>query len=341
MIRLYTFLMISLCFHFGYSQNNLSSEKISLVIHGGVGIIDRNLMSPELDKQYRAKLEEALQTGYKILEANGTSSEAVIATIKILEDSPLFNAGKGAVFTNEETVELDAAIMEGKDKNAGAVASLTTVKNPIEAAWEVMKNSPHVMLSGKGADNFAKERGLKLVEQSYFFDQERLNQLKKVKENQQGNRIETSPQLYNHDIKFGTVGAVALDKFGNLTAGTSTGGMTNKKWGRIGDTPVIGAGTYADNETCAVSATGHGEYFIRYQVAYDISALMKYKGMNLQDAAHEVVMNKLLKAGGEGGIIALDKEGNVAMPFNTPGMYRGFIKYKQQPVILIYKDEKP
>lgn len=328
-------LLLFLCFHCGQSQEVSSPEKITLVIHGGAGTIERHSMTPEMEKSYRGKLEEALRVGYSVLDSGGTSIEAVIATIKILEDSPLFNAGKGAVYTNEETVELDAAIMDGKDRNAGAVASIKTVKNPIEAAWEVMVNSNHVMLAGKGAESFARERGLPVVEPTYFFNQKRLDQLKKIKENQKGYM---APDIY--DRKFGTVGAVALDRFGNIAAGTSTGGMSNKKWGRIGDSPIIGAGTYAENETCGVSATGHGEFFIRYQVAYDIAALMKYKGLSLSDAANEVIMNTLVKAKGDGGVVALDKDGNIAMPFNTSGMYRGFIKYKQEPKVLIYKDEK-
>ncbi|MDQ3392569.1 MAG: isoaspartyl peptidase/L-asparaginase [Bacteroidota bacterium] len=317
-------------------------QKISLVVHGGAGVIKRDSLSSELENSYREKLNEALLAGYGILEAGGTSIEAVVATIKILEDSPLFNAGKGAVFSHEETIELDAAIMDGREKDAGAVAGITSVKNPIEAALEVMKNSPHVMLSGPGAEKFAKERGLEIVESSYFFDQKRFDQLKKEKSSQgsQGQNIEEIPGKKVREEKFGTVGAVALDKFGNIAAGTSTGGMSNKKWGRIGDSPIIGAGTYADNETCGISATGHGEYFIRHQVAYDVAALMKYKGLSVQAASDEVIMNKLAKVGGDGGIIALDKEGNFAMPFNTPGMYRGYIKYKQKPQIFIFKDEQ-
>lgn len=339
-MRIYLLLLILLCFHNGHSQVSPSKEKITLVIHGGAGTIERHNLSAEMETAYRQKLEEALLVGYKILESDGSSIEAIIATIKVLEDSPLFNAGKGAVFTNEETVELDAAIMDGKDKNAGAVAAVRTVKNPIEAAWEVMKNSSHVLLSGKGADAFAKERGLQLVEPAYFFDQRRYDQLKKIKENQQGNNHPDTQKNFEIDLKYGTVGAVALDTYGNIAAGTSTGGTTNKKFGRIGDSPIIGAGTYADNETCGVSATGHGEFFIRYVVAYDIAALMKYKNLTLKDAANEVIMNKLATVGGNGGVIALDKNGNIAMPFNTAGMYRGYIKYKKNPQVQIYKDEQ-
>lgn len=341
MKKISIFFAIILCFHYAISQNFKDNESFTLVIHGGAGTIERQNMLPEMEAAYRQKLEEALRVGYTILDKGGTSIDAVVETIKILEDSPLFNAGKGAVFTNKGTIEHDAAIMDGKNKNAGAVASITTVKNPITAALEVMINSPHVLLSGAGADQFAKERGLELVNPEYFFDKKRFDQLKKIKDKQQGYDNGDSNENNKYPVyKYGTVGAVALDKFGNIATGTSTGGMTNKKWGRIGDSPIIGAGTYADNETCGVSATGHGEFFIRYQVAYDIAALMKYKNMSLEDAANEVVMNKLKKAGGDGGVIALDKKGNVAMPFNTSGMYRGVIRSGQNPQVFIYKDEK-
>jgi beta-aspartyl-peptidase (threonine type) len=240
-----------------------------------------------------------------------------------MEDNPLFNAGKGAVFTHEGRNELDAAIMDGSNLGAGAVAGVTDIKNPISAARKVMINSPHVMLSGAGASQFAKEQGLEIVPPSYFFTQKRFNELQ---------------ELLNKE-KFGTVGCCALDKNGNLAAGTSTGGMANKRYNRIGDSPIIGAGTYANNNTCAVSGTGHGEYFIRWTVAHDISALMEYKGLNLKEASELVVNDKLVKAGGSGGVICVDKSGNISMPFNSSGMFRGFATADGKEGIFIYKDE--
>lgn len=317
-------------------------DNITLVIHGGAGTITRESMTKEKEKAYRQKLEEALKAGYKVLEEGGTSIEAVVTAIQIMENSPLFNAGKGAVFTNDGKNEMDASIMEGKERNAGAVAGVTTIKNPILAALAVMKNSPHVMMAGKGAEEFAKSQGVEVVDPSYFYNEERYQQLEKIKATEKIQLDHSGDQGSNNanfkDSKFGTVGALALDKYGNLAAGTSTGGMTNKRYGRIGDSPIIGAGTYADNETCAVSATGHGEYFIRSVVAYDITALMKYKGMSVKEAAEEVVMHKLVEMKGDGGVIALDREGNIAMPFNTLGMYRGYIKKKEDPKVYIYKD---
>ncbi|CAN5457463.1 isoaspartyl peptidase/L-asparaginase [soil metagenome] len=338
-------ILFSLINFISFAQDE-SLEKITLVIHGGAGTMEKGSMPAELKHIYENKLQEALLEGYKILEKGGTSTEAVIASIKILEDSPLFNAGKGAVFTNAGTNELDASIMDGKNHQAGAVAGVTTIKNPIMAAWEVMVNSPHILMAGKGAEKFATERGLEIVDPSYFKDERRSRQLKlfqeqETKKDGQGNL--DSPKFqknetYAEDEKYGTVGAVALDKFGNITAGTSTGGMSNKKWGRIGDSPIIGAGTYADNETCGVSGTGHGEYFIRNIVAYDISALMKYKGLSLQEAADEVINKKLAESGGDGGIVAVDNHGNISMTFNTSGMYRGFIKYKKDPEVFIFEN---
>jgi beta-aspartyl-peptidase (threonine type) len=261
-----------------------------------------------------------------------------------LEDSPLFNAGKGAVLTSEGTVELDASIMDGKTLKAGAVAAVKHVKNPISLARLVMEKSPHVMMVGDGAEAFAKEHDVELVAQDYFIIERRRQELEKAKEadkKESGPSKQTKPEKERtppEEKKHGTVGAVALDKAGNLAAGTSTGGMTNKKFGRIGDSPIIGAGTYANNQTCAISATGHGEYFIRSVVAHDISALMEYKGMSLKEAANTVIMNKLGKLGGTGGVIAIDKNGQVAMPFNTPGMYRGYVGADGKVVIEIYKD---
>ena len=284
-----------------------------LVIHGGAGTILKENMSDEKEQQIKIKLQEALQVGSEILKNGGSSLDAVTETICVLEDSPLFNAGKGAVFTAEGVNEMDASIMDGSDLNAGAVAGVRTIKNPIRAARAVMEASPHVLLSGAGADTFALLEGLVIVDPEYFFTKNRWESFQKVKaKKEQGE-------------KHGTVGAVALDKHGNLAVATSTGGMTYKMKGRVGDSPIIGAGTYADNKTCAVSATGHGEFFMRNVVAYDISALMKYKGLSLSEAADEVIQQKLKSIGGDGGIIAVDKNGNFTMTFNTAGMYRGFI----------------
>lgn len=324
------------------SENTQESQKIAIVIHGGAGTILKKNMIPEKEAAYKAQLHLALETGYAILKNGGSSIDAVEKTIHILENSPLFNAGKGAVFTHEEKNELDASIMTGNDLNAGAVAGVTTIKNPISAARMVLEASPHVMLSGTGAETFAKEKGLELVDPSYFFTENRFNALKKVQEKEKAVLDHDDKiSFYDPDIKdakFGTVGCVALDKNGNITAGTSTGGMTNKRWGRIGDSPVIGSGTYANNATCGVSSTGHGEYFIRAQVAHDISALMDYKSLSLEDAAKEVIQNKLKAMGGTGGIIALDAQGNIVMEFNTEGMYRGAIDNDGNRTIKIYKN---
>lgn len=309
-----------------------SSSPLTLVIHGGAGTILKKNMTPEKEAAYTSKLNEALEAGFQILEEGGTSMDAIQKTINILEDSPLFNAGKGAVFTNDGHNELDASIMDGKTLNAGAVAGVKTVKNPINAARKVMENSPHVMMAGQGADIFAKEQGLELVDSAYFFTQRRWDSLQKALKKERMELDHDDP-----DKKKGTVGAVALDKYGNLAAGTSTGGMTNKRWGRVGDSPIIGAGTYANNQTCAVSSTGHGEFFIRNVVAYDIAALMEYGNKSLEEAADYVVNQKLKQQDGRGGVIALDAKGNIAMPFNTEGMYRGFIQKKGEGKVLIYK----
>lgn len=337
-------LLLSLVLLAGCETNQKSMERndqepgpITLVIHGGAGTIKRENMSPEREKAYHEALQLALNTGYEVLENGGTSLDAVIASIKIMEDSPLFNAGKGAVFTNEGKNELDASIMDGSNLMAGAVASVTTIKNPITAAYAVMTKSEHVMLVGKGAEKFAGDQGLEIVDPSYFFDSLRWQQLQKAKANE-GNKQAQLFDPYTQDKKFGTVGAVALDKFGNIAAGTSTGGMTNKKYGRVGDAPIIGAGTYANNNTCGVSATGHGEYFIRLSVARDIASLMEYKGLSLQSAADTVIHRKLEKLGGDGGIVALDRQGNISMTFNSDGMYRGYIKKKGEGKTFIYKE---
>jgi L-asparaginase / beta-aspartyl-peptidase len=325
------------------AQNASNASPITLVIHGGAGTITRQNMSAEKEKAYTEALNQALQAGYAVLKKGGTSLDAVEAAIRYMEDSPLFNAGKGAVFTNEGKNELDASIMDGKTLKAGAIAGVTNIKNPITTARRVMEHSEHVMMTGKGAEKFAKEQGMQLVDPAYFRTETRFKQLQKAKEEEkvkldhsdsQGSLLEN---IFTEGKKFGTVGAVALDQYGNLAAATSTGGMTNKRFGRVGDAPIIGAGTYASNQTCAVSATGHGEYFIRSVVAYDISALMEYKGLGVKQAAEEVVMKKLVERGGEGGVIALDRQGNFAMPFNSEGMYRGYIKADGQSEVLIYK----
>jgi beta-aspartyl-peptidase (threonine type) len=316
--------------------------KFSIVLHGGAGTILKENMTPDREAAYMAKLEEAIRTGYDILNNGGSSLEAVTKTINVMEDSPLFNAGKGAVFTNAGTNEHDASIMDGKTLNAGASAGTTTVRNPIDLARAIMDHSPHVMLAGKGAELFAEEQGLALVDPGYFYTERRFQGLQKAIE---AEKIEldhdATSAYYDQDIrdfKFGTVGCAALDKDGNLAAGTSTGGMTNKRWGRIGDSPIIGAGTYANNRTCAVSGTGWGEYFIRGMVAHDISALMEYKGMSLEQASKMVIQEKLTSLGGTGGIVAVDNKGRVAMEFNTPGMYRATMNDKGKVEIKIYKE---
>lgn len=312
-----------------------------IVIHGGAGTILKKNMSDSLEAAYKRKLKEAITAGYEILKNGGSSLDAVTNTINILEDSPLFNAGKGAVFTHEGRNELDASIMDGKTLNAGAVAGVRHIKNPINLARDVMQKSDHVMLYGPGAEEFAKDLGYKMMDTSYFYTENRYKSLQRILESEKA-KNETKVSLedsFIKDSKFGTVGCAALDKHGNLAAGTSTGGMTNKRWNRIGDSPIIGAGTYANNATCAISATGWGEFFIRGVVAYDISALMEYKGLTLQEAAREVIQKKVPQLGGDGGIVAIDKNGNVAMEFNTAGMYRATMNAKGDLVIGIYKEE--
>ncbi|WP_339917847.1 isoaspartyl peptidase/L-asparaginase [Yeosuana marina] len=326
------------------SNSNLKKvNNFAIVIHGGAGTILKKNMTTEKEEAYKLKIEEAIKVGYNILKNGGNSVDAVQKTINVLEDSPLFNAGKGAVFTNAGTNEHDASIMDGKTLNAGASAGTSTVRNPINLARAVMDESPHVMLSGKGAEEFAKEQGLELVDPSYFYTENRFQSLQKIKNNEQASsEINAKNAFYDPNIKdskFGTVGCVALDKNGNLAAGTSTGGMTNKRWGRIGDSPIIGAGTYANNQTCAVSSTGWGEFFIRAVVAHDISALMEYKRLTLQEAAKEVIQKKLPELGGDGGIIAVDKNGNMVTEFNTAGMYRATMNDKGELYIGIYKED--
>ena len=347
------------------------SPRLGFMIHGGAGVIRRGSLTPEREKQYRAKLEEAVLAGYKALQAGKSGLDAVEVAIKILEDSPLFNAGKGSVFTADGKNELDAAVMDGKTQNAGAVAGLHRVKNPIVLARAVMEKSPHVMMIGDGAERFAKEMRVELVPEKYFWTQRRWDSLQRIIKREEGKskkekgkkpkakkeKAKKAEKLNSTNVpktetqepktmserelpenKFGTVGAVALDKNGNLVAGTSTGGMTYKKYGRVGDVPIIGAGTYANNATCAVSATGWGEFFIRLGVAKDISALMEYRAMPIQKAADLVIKKKLQNLGGDGGVIAIDKFGNMAVSFNSEGMYRAYINSKGKPVVEIYKD---
>ncbi|MFZ1312465.1 MAG: isoaspartyl peptidase/L-asparaginase [Chitinophagaceae bacterium] len=323
------------------------SDKYVLVIHGGAGTIVKSQMSPERENAYKAALDKALQTGNDILKSGGTALDAVEATVRSMEDDPLFNAGKGAVFTNEGKNELDAAIMDGKTLEAGSVAGVTIIRNPITAARAVMEKSPHVMMTGAGAEKYAKQQGLEIVDPSYFYTEERWRGLQKAKQQDSLkmylDHADTTnrgmlKQWENKDYKYGTVGAVALDRYGNLAAATSTGGMTNKKFGRVGDAPIIGVGTYANNNTVAISGTGWGEYFIRLVMAKSISDMMEFGKMKLNVAADEMVMKKLPALGGDGGLIAVDKQGNIAMPFCTEGMYRGYIKNTGEKVIKIYKE---
>ncbi|WP_444997700.1 isoaspartyl peptidase/L-asparaginase family protein [Aliikangiella sp. IMCC44359] len=330
--------------------NAKQSPSFAIAIHGGAGTILKSNMTPELEKAYHAKLAEALKAGHAILKKGGTSVEAVQAAIIVMEDSPLFNAGKGAVYTHHKTNELDASIMEGKTLNAGAVSGVSTVKNPIKLAAEVMTNSKHVMLSGAGAEKFAKKQSLEIVPPEYFKTERRWNQLLRVlKKDPDATALSedktdkqasvTTNKIWPDDNKFGTVGAVALDQFGNLAAGTSTGGMTNKKYGRIGDSPIIGAGTYADNKACAISATGHGEYFIRAAVAHDICARVLYKNISLDKAADEVIQQKLVKMGGDGGIVGMSPKGEPIFSFNSEGMYRGYIDKNGKVYTGIFKQD--
>lgn len=324
------------------------NPRLGFMIHGGAGVIKKGSLTPEKEKEYRAKLEEAVLAGYKILQSGKSSLDAIEAAIRILEDSPLFNAGKGAVFTADGKNELDASIMDGKNLAAGAVAGLRRVKNPITLARAVMEKSPHVMMVGDGAEKFAKEMNIELVEEKYFWTQERWDAVQKIiqqekekqKAAQENKKVsQNQPDLrLEPENKFGTVGAVALDSAGNLAAGTSTGGMTYKKFGRVGDAPIIGAGTYANNDSCAVSATGWGEFFIRIGVARDIAAMMEYQAMPIQKAADRVIKEKLQKMGGDGGIIAMDKFGNMGISFNSEGMYRAYIAADGKPIVEIYNN---
>lgn len=322
-----------------------AQKKYVLVVHGGAGTISKENLSPEKESEFRQKLTEALNAGYTQLQAGNSSVDAVAAAIVILEDSPLFNAGKGAVFNSDGKNEMDASIMTGHNMKAGAVAGVSTIKNPIKAAIAVMNNTEHVMLSGQGAEKFAASQKLEIVDPQYFFTQDRWDALQRLKKKEAekiqqkttGKNTTSKPSFLEVDYKFGTVGAVALDKNGNIAAGTSTGGMTNKKWNRIGDSPIIGAGNYANSQV-GISGTGWGEFFIRTTAARTVAAKMEYQNKKIKDAAQDVV-DEIKKLGGDGGLIALDKGGNIAMPFNTAGMYRGAVTEDGDIEVAIYKDE--
>ncbi len=305
----------------------------SIAIHGGAGTLVKGMMTPELETQYKLALKLALDKGYTILTNGGTAVEAVEVAVVALEDSPLFNAGKGSVFTATESHEMDASIMDGKTLNAGAVSLITGIKNPVSLARDVMEKSEHVFLAGEGAMQFAKQLDYKVEDASYFYDKFRHNQWLEIKDTDNFQLDHSTKK----DSKFGTVGAVACDKNGNIAAATSTGGMTNKKWGRVGDSPMIGAGNYANNKTCAISCTGSGEFFIKGVVAYDVACLMEHKDLSLEDASNDVINKRILEINGDGGLIAVDTQGNIAMPFNTEGMYRASKTSKGQEEISIYK----
>lgn len=299
-------------------------KTISIAVHGGAGTILRSSMTREREAAYMDGIKKALDAGFAILSSGASAMDAVEVAIIILENDPLYNAGKGSVFTFNGTQEMDACIMDGSSLSAGSITNVQRIKNPISLARKVMENSPHVFLSGQGAEEFGRINGVELMPENYFFVQERYDQYLKIKDSLTTELDHFEILKKGREDKFGTVGAVALDSLANVAAGTSTGGMTNKRWGRVGDTPVIGAGTYANNKTCAVSCTGHGEFFIRNVVGYDVSCLMEYKGLSLQGACEEVIYKKLKDQGGRGGLIAVDGSGNIALPFNTEGMYRGF-----------------
>lgn len=312
----------------------------TLLIHGGAGNITPAIMSAEQEQQYTEGLKEALNNGYEVLSKGGASLDAVVAAIKSLENNPLFNAGRGAVFTKKGVNEMDAALMDGSNLAAGAIAGVRNIKNPIVLAREVMLHSGHVLLSGNGAGEFALNQGIEMAPDDYFFNKARYDQWVEIRDTDFYQLDHKDDNLKGHlpatDYKFGTVGAVACDEYGNLAAGTSTGGMTNKRFGRIGDSPIIGAGTYANNKTCAISCTGHGELFLRAVVAYDVSCLMEYKGLSLQDACAVVIKDKLVKLGGEGGLIALDAKGNYDFCFNSAGMYRGMRNSEGKELVAFY-----
>ena len=314
----------------------MAEPPVAIAIHGGAGTIERGQMTEEREQAIRDALERALRQGHGVLVEGGSSMDAVTAAVQVLEDAPQFNAGRGAVLTNAGTVEMDASIMDGATLDAGAVASVRGIRSPILAAREVMHASPHVMLIRDGAEEFARNRGLEFKDDDWFITDFRLQQLKEIQA-READDGQASTQL--SEDWFSTVGAVAVDSHGNLAAATSTGGMSNKRWGRVGDSPIIGAGTYADNRSCAVSATGHGEFFIRHVVAYDICARMRHTGQSLAEAADTVINHVLVEAGGDGGVIAVDAQGNIAMPFNTAGMYRAAIRTDGSVEVSIYRDD--
>jgi beta-aspartyl-peptidase (threonine type) len=327
------------------SEGIASDKKIGLAVHGGAGTIERSSMTPERESEYRAGIERALKAGYEILKRGGSSLDATEAAVRVLEDDPHFNAGRGSVFTSAGTNEMDASIMDGKTQKAGAVTNLRHVRNPISLARLLMDKSEHalkspkvgpVLLAGEGAEAFAKENGIELVDEKYFFTQERWDALQKVKDAAKSGADGKKKYIITAQDRHGTVGAVALDQHGNLAAATSTGGTTNKRSGRIGDSPIIGAGTYANNRTCAVSCTGDGEFFVRAVVAHEVSALMEYRGMKVADAG-KAALDKARELGGEGGLIAIDKEGNIALPFNSSGMYRGYVDPNGKFIVEIYR----
>src|SRR5438552_11116360 len=333
-------LAFALCGMVAHGQeisSTMTEQKIQLAVHGGAGTIERSKMTPEKEQEYRTGLENALRAGREILQRGGSSLDAVEAVVRVLEDDPHFNAGKGSVFTSAGTNEMDAAIMDGRTRNAGAVAGVEHVRNPIVLARAIMEKSKHVFLIGSGAEEFAKRNKIKLVDIKYFFTQDRWDALQKVKATENGGGSGDKKFIISDADRHGTVGAVALDGSGNLAAATSTGGTTNKLPGRVGDSPVIGAGTFADNNSCAVSCTGDGEFFIRAAVAHEISTLIEHRGVSLREAA-ESALAKSQKLGGSGGLIAVDKNGNIALPFNTSGMYRGFLREDGTFVVDIYRD---
>lgn len=327
------------------SAASVSNKKRPVIaIHGGAGAITRAAMSAEKEQLYLAELERIVSAGQAILAAGGSALDAVTEAVRLLEECPLFNAGKGAVFTHQGTHELDACIMDGRTLDAGAICGVSHIRNPVMTARKVLENSPHVLFTGAGAEDFARANGQEMVEPAYFFTQERYDQLQRaiaadtgVMLDHDGATLNASGDPIDPERKFGTVGAVAIDELGNLAAATSTGGMTNKQAGRVGDSPIIGAGCYASNNTVAISSTGTGEVFMRTVAAYDVAALMEYAGLTLAEATHKVVQEKLLPLGGSGGMIAVDKFGNVELPFNSEGMYRGFARVGEAPVVSIYR----
>lgn len=344
MKKIFTFLLLSAFILTSCNSDGDSGERperFGIVIHGGAGSMVPGKFTAEQETEYRIQLNKALAAGYKILREGGNSVDAVEAAINVMEDSPLFNAGKGAVFTAAGTNEMDASIMDGKTLNAGAIAEVRHIKNPISTAKMVMQKSKHVMLVGEGAEQFAGNNGVEMVDTSYFFTQERWDTLQELlKSEEEKKKDNKEAAVYkNPDWKFGTVGAVALDKNGNLAAGTSTGGLTGKLYGRVGDSPIIGAGTYADNNTCAVSCTGEGEYFIRLDIAHDISAQMAYENKDVSEAADNVINKKLKDLGGLGGVICMDRDGNFTMTFNTDGMFRGYLMEDGNPKVFLYGNE--